>query len=98
MWKVAHMFWSDLMKSDLYTSTAVPEKYYRTPAASKFLDEALGVPAAPRTLTKLRVTGGGPRFHRFGRNIVYSGADLLEWAKSRLSRKLSSTSDDDNSN
>jgi len=86
------------MKSDFYTSTAVPEKYYRTTEASQILNDGLGVPVAPKTLTKLRVTGGGPRFHRFGRNILYTVPDLLEWAKSRLSRKLTSTSDDDHSN
>ena len=32
------------------------------------------------TLKKLRVSGGGPAFHRIGRRVVYSTAILDEWA------------------
>lgn len=43
-----------------------------------------------RTLEKMRTIGGGPPFHKFGRRVSYSRADLREWAKSR---KFDSTSD-----
>lgn len=31
------------------------------------------------TLDKLRCFGGGPRFYKFGRAVVYSTADLDAW-------------------
>ncbi len=33
-------------------------------------------------LDKARIYGGGPQYMRFGRSIVYSTADLDEWARS----------------
>ncbi|MBO9357679.1 helix-turn-helix domain-containing protein [Bordetella petrii] len=35
---------------------------------------------SPRTLEKLRVQGGGPRFRKFGRRVLYAAADLEAWA------------------
>jgi hypothetical protein len=45
---------------------------------------------SPATMTKWRWAGRGPRFHRFGRRVVYSLADLAEWAEAQA---VSSTSD-----
>ena len=38
---------------------------------------------SPRTLEKQRVIGGGPRFRKFGRRVMYAVADLETWADSR---------------
>lgn len=38
---------------------------------------------SPRTLEKLRVLGGGPRFRKFGRRVRYALADLDTWADGR---------------
>lgn len=38
---------------------------------------------SPRTLEKQRVVGGGPRFRKFGRRVVYALADLECWADAR---------------
>ncbi|WP_343577813.1 helix-turn-helix domain-containing protein [Pseudomonas sp.] len=38
---------------------------------------------SPRTLEKQRVIGGGPRFHKFGRRVMYALADLEAWAGER---------------
>ncbi|HLA29415.1 MAG TPA: helix-turn-helix domain-containing protein [Pseudomonas sp.] len=38
---------------------------------------------SPRTLEKQRVIGGGPRFHKFGRRVMYALADLEAWASAR---------------
>ena len=38
---------------------------------------------SPRTLEKQRVMGGGPRFHKFGRRVMYAIADLEAWADAR---------------
>ena len=38
---------------------------------------------SPRTLEKQRVIGGGPRFRKFGRRVVYAMDDLEDWANAR---------------
>jgi hypothetical protein len=38
---------------------------------------------SPRTLEKQRVIGGGPRFRKFGRRVMYAIGDLEEWANAR---------------
>jgi hypothetical protein len=38
---------------------------------------------SPRTLEKLRVIGGGPRFRKLRRRVVYAVADLEAWSNSR---------------
>ncbi len=35
---------------------------------------------SPRTLEKQRVVGGGPRFRKFGRRVMYAVTDLNAWA------------------
>jgi hypothetical protein len=54
------------------------------PEASKYL----GI--STNTLSKLRVFGGGPAFHKFGRRVVYDPKDLDSWA---AQRRRVSTSD-----
>lgn len=44
---------------------------------------------SPRTLEKLRTLGGGPRFRKLGRRIVYKLADLDAWADSRTCESTS---------
>lgn len=38
---------------------------------------------SPRTLEKQRVIGGGPRFRKFGRRVMYAVIDLEVWADAR---------------
>ena len=38
---------------------------------------------SPRTLEKHRVIGGGPRFRKFGRRVLYAIEDLETWANGR---------------
>ncbi len=45
---------------------------------------------SPRTLEKQRVIGGGPRFRKFGRRVLYARVDLDTWADDR---RCASTSD-----
>lgn len=45
-----------------------------------------------KTLDKYATTGGGPPYRKFGRRCLYTPADLIEWAESKLSEKMSSTS------
>lgn len=47
-------------------------------------DEAAGyLRLSPRTLEKQRVIGGGPKFRKFGRRVMYAVADLDAWADER---------------
>jgi hypothetical protein len=59
--------------------------------ASVFLGDN-GYETSPNTLAKLRCVGGGPQFRRFGRKILYDPDHLLNWAVSKTSKPLSSTS------
>jgi excisionase family DNA binding protein len=41
------------------------------------------------TLAKLRISGGGPGFKKFGRSVRYSLDDLRRWADERSHRSTS---------
>jgi hypothetical protein len=60
--------------------------------ASAFLKEK-GYQVASATLAKLASIGGGPVYRRFGRKPLYTSSDLLEWAESRCSAPIGSTSE-----
>ncbi|MPS34315.1 MAG: DNA-binding protein [Stenotrophomonas sp.] len=55
----------------------LPSRYLTNDEAAAFLR------LSPRTLEKLRVIGGGPRFRKFGRRVMYAVADLEAWADAR---------------
>jgi hypothetical protein len=44
---------------------------------------------SPRTLEKLRTLGGGPRFRKLGRRVVYVLAELDAWADARACESTS---------
>jgi hypothetical protein len=48
---------------------------------------------APATLAKKAVVGGGPAYKLAGKFPIYAQDDLDAWAKSRLSERVSSTSE-----
>ena len=54
-------------------------------------ESAMFLKLSPRTLDKFRVLGGGPKFRKFGRRVIYALDDLETWANSRI---CESTSDD----
>ena len=56
---------------------AQPQRYLTNDEAADYLR------LSPRTLEKQRVIGGGPRFRKFGRRVMYTVADLNVWADSR---------------
>lgn len=57
--------------------SAPPARYLTNDEAAAFLR------LSPRTLEKQRVIGGGPRFRKFGRRVMYAVADLEAWADAR---------------
>lgn len=58
-------------------ATARERRYLTNDEAADFLK------LSPRTLEKQRVVGGGPRFRKFGRRVVYAVDDLVAWAEAR---------------
>lgn len=44
---------------------------------------------AVKTLEKWAVTGGGPRFRRHGRRVLYHRDDLERWSEERARRSTS---------
>ena len=52
-------------------------RYLSNEEAAEFLH------LSPRTLEKQRVIGGGPKFRKFGRRVVYAIEDLESWANAR---------------
>jgi hypothetical protein len=63
-----------------------------TAAASQFLRQS-GVPVAPTTLRKLRCIGGGPAFYKALGRVLYEERALIEWAQSKRSPEVNSTSE-----
>jgi excisionase family DNA binding protein len=43
------------------------------------------------TLNKLRCSGGGPRFAKIGRRVIYNVADLDTWLEQHLKTSTSSS-------
>lgn len=53
---------------------AQPQRYLTNDEAAEYLR------LSPRTLEKQRVIGGGPKFRKFGRRVMYAVSDLDTWA------------------
>jgi hypothetical protein len=70
-----------------------PRRLLRRSAASKYLDDEWGIQRSPKTLAKLAVVGGGPKFRKAGRVPLYDPPNLDEWARKMLSGLVSSTSE-----
>jgi excisionase family DNA binding protein len=64
---------------------AMQERLLRPKEAAEYL--GLG----HSTLAKLRVSGGGPAFRKFGRSVRYTREDLQRWADERSRRSTSDT-------
>ena len=58
-------------------AAAQPQRYLTNDEAADYLR------LPPRTLEKQRVLGGGPKFRKFGRRVMYAVADLDAWAAER---------------
>lgn len=61
--------------------------------AHEYLQEVHGIPVAPATLAKWRSVGGGPKFQKFGRAVLYPRSELDAWAIAKLSKPLANTSE-----
>lgn len=54
---------------------------------------AAGFPISKATLDTYATRGGGPLYRKFGKKPLYRWADALDWAMSRMSAPVSSTSE-----
>jgi hypothetical protein len=54
---------------------------------------AAGYPISPHTLSTYATRGGGQIYRRFGVKPLYRWADALEWAQSRTSKPIRTTSE-----
>jgi predicted DNA-binding transcriptional regulator AlpA len=70
----------------MQSASAIPSRYLTNTEAADFLT------LSPKTLNKLRVIGGGPRFRKLGRRVAYKLADLEEWATRRVCESTSDPS------
>jgi hypothetical protein len=71
----------------------ITERLERRVAAAAYVTDTYGIPCSPKTLAKLAVVGGGPAFRKAGRIPLYSKEDLDAWARGKLSRRVTSTSE-----
>jgi hypothetical protein len=63
-----------------------------TVAAASYVRAKFSIGCTPAYLCKLRSVGGGPRFRRLGRYVVYAVSDIEAFYRRRLSGPMSSTS------
>ena len=66
--------------------------YIRPKDAEKYLKEKYGF-GSQKSLAKLACTGGGPEFRKAGRMRLYEPAALDDWAQSKISAPVRTTSD-----
>ena len=71
-----------------------PEMLLTREALAEALNAA-GFPTSPATLATKASRGGGPPFRKFGPRVLYTWGEAIEWAKSRLSVPMRSTSEAD---
>jgi predicted DNA-binding transcriptional regulator AlpA len=64
------------------TAAALHPRFVDTPTAAHHLGLSVS------TLNKSRLTGTGPRFHKLGRRVVYTIADLDAWAAERCASSV----------
>ncbi len=77
--------------------TTVPDNLDATLTRKAIADAltAAGFPVSVKTLATMATRGGGPLYRLFGRKPLYRWGDALEWAQSRLSKPIRSTSERD---
>jgi hypothetical protein len=69
------------------------KRWLSRPEASDYLLNKHGIRRRPKTLSKDVVYGTGPLYRKLGRTVVYDATDLDDFAESRLSEPVRSTSE-----
>jgi hypothetical protein len=55
----------------------------------------LGLPTSAATLASLATRGGGPKYFKYGRRVVYRWPEVMVWLESRLGAAIHHTSEVD---
>jgi hypothetical protein len=79
-------------RAQMQNDDLAPRRLLRRSAAAKYIDDNWFRYSA-KTMAKDAVVGGGPKFRKAGRTPLYDPADLDQWARSRLSPLVTSTSE-----
>lgn len=66
--------------------------YLTRPRAAAYVRDNFGVRCSEKWLAKLAVTGGGPRFWKDGRSVLYRTYDLDAWVAQRIRGPFPSSS------
>lgn len=61
------------------TSQSLDRQHYTRKQSAKFLNDH-GFPVTESTLATKGCRGGGPQFFKFGKRVLHTAEDLLEWA------------------
>ena len=61
--------------------------------ASNYLQNEYGIKRTELTLRKYRTVGGGPKFRKAGRSVLYDVEALDEWAMDLLSEPIACTAE-----
>lgn len=69
----------------------IGEKLLSRKEAADYI-RAKGLPSSESTLRTYAVTGGGPRFRKFGRAVRYERAELDAWIEAKLTTAVDTTS------
>lgn len=69
--------------------------FFTRRAAAKYVREFYGLRCSEKWLAKLVVTGGGPRYFKDGRAVIYRFDMLDAWAARRVKGPFGSSSDPD---
>ena len=63
------------------------------PEASEYLLSQPGIRRSAGTLAKFAVIGGGPKFKKVKRSVIYDRQDLDVWASGIISKSFANTSE-----
>lgn len=69
------------------------EVYLRPNEAVRHLIEEHGVYREASTLQKYRTLGGGPKYVKIGRDVLYPVSELDHWAEKLRGRPMGSTAE-----
>lgn len=72
-----------------------PSVFLSRRLAAKYVRENYGLRCSEKWMAKLAVTGGGPRYFKDGRAVVYRRDFLDSWVMQRISGPCTSSSDPD---
>jgi hypothetical protein len=67
-------------------------RFYTRKQAVKFLNDR-GFPVTETTLATKACRGGGPRHFKFGKHVLHTAADLIEWATAGISASCSTATE-----